>query len=209
AFMAGLLYLAGQKKITVMTWRLSDLKPAGMASGAMRSRTRQKVFQAPMREDSVILRRELQLAIAANQTLTIVDMRSEAEYWGQVLRAPRGGHIPGAILFSAGDVPATGSSVIIYGHDTVDGLVALARLVSQGGSGRALMDGWAGWAADGALPVDALTFADASRRQPQADKASPPADYRFSRPLIAAGVLVLIAFSAGYFVRWLTAGNKE
>ena len=208
-FMAGLLYLTGQKKITVMTQRLSELKSAAMAPGAARSRTRQKVFQAPMRDDSVILRRELLMTIAANQPVTIVDMRSEAEYWGRKLRAPRGGHIPGAILFSPDDAPARGSSVIIYGHDTVDGLVALARLVSQGGSGRALMDGWAGWAADGALPVDALTFADTSRHQPQAEKAPPPAYYGSPRLLIAAGVLVLIAFSAGYFVRWLTAGKKE
>lgn len=205
AFMAGLLYLAGQKKITVVTSRLSDLNSVSMAPGAARSRTRQKVFEAPMRDDNIILRNELSMAIAANQPLTIIDMRSEAEYWGQKLRAARGGHIPGAILHSPGDVPAKGSRAIIYGHDTVDGLVALARLVSQGGSVRVLMDGWAGWAADGALPVDALTFAGGR----EISKASPPAEQDNTQLFIAVGMLVLGAFAAGYFARWLTTGNKE
>lgn len=205
AFMAGLLHLAGQKKITVIKPRLSDLKAAAMAPGAMRSKTRQKVFEAPMRDDKIILRNELSMAIAANQPLTIIDMRSEAEYWGQKLRASRGGHIPGAILHSPGDVPAKGSRAVIYGHDTVDGLVALARLVSRGGSVRVLMDGWVGWAAEGALPVDALTFADPGK----ASRASPPAERDNTRLLLAAGVLVLGAFAAGYFAKWLATGNKE
>ena len=205
AFMAGLLYLAGQKKITIMVSRLDDLKDADLAPGTTRSKTRQKVFEAPMRDDAIIVRSELSMAIAANQPLTIVDMRSEAEYWGQKLRAARGGHIPGAILHSPGDVPANGSVIIIYGHDTVDGLVALTRLVSKGGSGRVLMDGWGGWAADGTLPVDAVTFAGWSKTS----KASPPTEPDNTRLLIAAGVLVLGAFGAGYFVRWLTTGSKE
>lgn len=206
-FMAGLLYVAGQNKVTVMTSRLSDQKTVELAPGMSRSKTREKVFQAQMRDGSIILRQELSQAISARQPLTILDARSEAEYWGRVLTTPRGGHVPGAILFAAGDLPLKGS-VIVYGRDTVDGLSALAQLVSQGVEVRVLMDGWAGWAADGALPVDAVTYADVSQRQQKTFKAQPPAEQGTPRLLIAAGVLMVGAFGAGYFVRWLMTGNK-
>jgi len=207
AFMAGLLHLAGQKKITVMTARLSDLKTADLASGTSRSKTREQVFQAEMRDGSLVLRNELSNAISANQPLTILDARSEAEYWGRTLRTPRGGHIPGAILLAAEDPSLTGS-VIVYGHDTVDGLSALARLVSQGAEVKVLMDGWAGWAADGALPVDAATYADVSRRAQNTARTLQSDEPGTPRLLMAAAVLIIGAFGAGYFVRWLTAGNK-
>lgn len=209
AFVAGLLYLAGQKQLTVMTARLSDLVPADAKPGLSRSKTREEVYQAEMRSGRVILRRELSQAISANRPPAILDVRSESEYWGGTLRGQRGGHIPGAILFSGENLKLSDAArVVVYGHDTFDGLVALAKLVSQGIEASVLVDGWAGWAGDGALPVDAATYAGVGQSPPAQQMTKPASGPGSTRLLIAAGVLIAGAFAAGYFVRWLGTGNK-
>lgn len=169
---AGLLYLAGQREVSILNAPLSQLAADGVTlqPGRPRSKTRERVYQAPMRDRQVLLRSELQRMLIDGRELLLLDGRSDSEYWGQRIRGMRGGHIPGAQLIASAALrngqspllPAARSGVemVAYGHDTAEGLIYLARLVAHGLAPRLLLDGWAGWAADGVLPADSLTYRD-------------------------------------------------
>lgn len=172
--MAGLLYLAGQKRVSVLmpmvkavAGEQQELKP-----GRIRSKTREAVYAAPMRDRHIILRGELRRVMASTESTLLLDGRSESEYWGQRVRGFRGGHLPGAQLLPSRTLYDGGSDVdlstysttsgssVVYGHDTAEGLIYLSRLVAKGIEPRLYLEGWVGWASDGALPVDSLTYRD-------------------------------------------------
>ncbi|MGI9381655.1 MAG: rhodanese-like domain-containing protein [Methyloligellaceae bacterium] len=219
-FMAGLLFLAGQKSVLVLTTPIAkigtELKP-----GATRSVTREAVYQAPMRSDRIVLRSELVRMIRSEASPVILDGRSEGEYWGAHIRAARGGHIPGAQhgpIPSLGDIkagqggPSSESPMawpIVYGHDARDGLAFLARLVAAGRDARVYAEGWSGWASDGALPADSATYPDlgkskATARAPVSRAASRPE--REARWRMAGLVLAGLGLAAfGYLLGRRTA----
>lgn len=185
-FLAGLLYLAGQKQVSVLTRSLAGLKANDLAfkPGLARSTTREVVYQAAMRSHVAVLRSELVQMIRSDAPPMILDGRSEKEYWGATVRAARGGHIPGAQHSPADDwkavpdlkapiVPSENAKPVVYGHDARQGLAFLARAVSAGLNARVYLEGWAGWASDGALPADAATYPD--RRARAAPAAVPTA----------------------------------
>lgn len=171
-FLAGLLYLAGQRKVSLQTIPVSELLKTAKSrtAGRPRAMTRQSVFQAPMRDASIVLRSELAHLIGAAQAPILLDGRSENEYWGKTILAQRGGHLPGAQHLPARSLTAaypgavqlprfaSGEKAIAYAQGAFDGLVYLARLINQGVEARLYLEGWAGWASDGALPADSLTF---------------------------------------------------
>jgi len=95
-FIAGVLYLAGQRKVSVLTSPLKSLPEGKMAPGISRSKTRENVYQAAMRSDLIVLRSELAGMLQSGNAPVLLDGRSESEYWGQDVRGPRGGHLPGA-----------------------------------------------------------------------------------------------------------------
>jgi len=170
--MAALLYLAGQQQISILRTPLSQLAASGrlMRPGRPRSNSREQVYQAPMRDAQLLLRSELQRRLAAGDELLLLDGRSEAEYWGQRIRGLRGGHIPGAQLVSMtaldDELPPLlpsvipGVGLVVYGHDALQGLVYLARLVERGLTPQLFIGGWASWSADGGLPADSVTYRD-------------------------------------------------
>ncbi len=224
-FVAALLYVMGQRRVSILTTPFSELKNFKSAFGEGRSRTREKIFQRPMRADSLLLRRELAQALSGHRQLVIFDARSENEYWGRELRTMRGGHIPGAQLlplslhqFAVKKRPSVqvmpGAQVVVYGRDSYESLVAMARLVASGIKVQALLDGWAGWAVDGSQPVDGATYLDlrngglhygiGGKKQLEATK-------NLSRKwLLVLGILVLLGvFMAGYFTRKIVAGKGE
>ena len=170
--MAGLLYIAGQKRVSVLVPPVTVAGAARLRPGQPRSRTREVVYAAPVRDHRIILRDELRRLVAAEGAPPLMDGRSESEYWGQRVRGLRGGHLPGAQLLPAeaiadgaegGAIPAFDETDrwVVYGHDAAEGLVYLARLVARGIEPVLYLEGWTGWASDGALPVDSLTFRDA------------------------------------------------
>ena len=140
--------------------------------------------------------------------MTILDLRTEGEYWGKTLRTLRGGHIPGAILGRPADLQGGEAPLVVYGHRTFDGLIGLTALVVRGLNPKVLMEGWAGWATDGSLPVDAATFAGTPKRKKKVAQVQPTETFDKTRLLIAGAVLALGAFAAGYFARSLKPGNK-
>lgn len=208
AFAAGLLFIAGQKRISILEPRFSDFKPGRREPGTSRSKTREQVFQTPMRSDNIILRSELSRLITANDAGTIVDLRTEAEYWSQVLRTPRGGHIPGAILAGTKEIKLDASTLVVYGHRTYEGLAGLTNLVASGINARVLMEGWAGWAADGALPVDSITFADPVKGQRKPKVVESAVKSNLAGFLIAGFVIALGAFAAGFYASFLKSRKK-
>lgn len=207
--MAGLLYLAGQKRISVLkpavkavAGERKELKP-----GRNRSKTREVVYAAPMRDQHVLLRGELHRVMASTESTLLLDGRSESEYWGQRVRGFRGGHLPGAQLLPSHTLSDGGSdlnlssfsspgSLVVYGHDTAEGLVYLSRLVAKGIEPRLYLEGWVGWASDGALPVDSLTYRDSpALGRPVQESAEGEVPWT----LILSASLAAIGLAAGGF----------
>lgn len=189
-FVAGLLYLTGQRRVSLQTQPLSAKQQAGdnRSPGRARAMTRQTVYQASMRDDSILLRSELLRLLDGAHPPPLLDGRSEAEYWGETIRAQRGGHLPGAqhlasqaVAMDDQDTRAalqafSATRPVVYAHDAFEGFVYLARLSARGVAARLYPEGWAGWASDGALPADSLTFP--GQRAVMVNKLSPAAPDR-------------------------------
>jgi thiosulfate/3-mercaptopyruvate sulfurtransferase len=210
-FVAGLLWVAGQRRVQVLAQPFGRL-PEGVAAGPGRERgmVRETVFTAPMRDGLLLLRDELR---AQRPTPLLLDGRTEGEYWGETVRAARGGHLPGAVslpalrlraALEAGDVRPVlpDGRPVAYAHDAYEGLAYLTLLVAgHGVAARLYAEGWAEWAADGALPADAVSYPE--RTPPAADKSRSPQDGGARSPALLAVTLALVAtaFLAGWYLR--------
>lgn len=218
-FMAGLLYLAGQSTVQVLT---TPIPKAGvnLEPGEARSSTRDVVFQATVRSQAIVLRSELLQAIRSATPPILLDGRSESEYWGRHVRATRGGHIPGAqhVEIAQLTIGAKGRSTtsktgidlkpVVYGHGPRDSIAFLARLIAAGRNARVYMEGWSGWASDGALPADSVTYPDLGRlaqsKQPTVSNASIG-----SRFVVAGAVLSSLGFLVGGFLLGRRTGARQ
>lgn len=195
-FMAGVLFLAGQRQVSVLIvppGRLAD------SPGTVRSTTRTAVYQKPMRDTLMLTTREL----AGAPGVPLLDGRGDREYWGEHVRAARGGHIAGADNLPAAEVraalanhaalPPLPADPVAYAHDPRESVAYFALLRAAGVAARVYVDGWKGWAADAALPVDALSFPDHA----PAFVAPPPAPGPAPWPLILAGAAVVLLVGSG------------
>ncbi|CAG1019354.1 partial Putative thiosulfate sulfurtransferase, partial [Burkholderiaceae bacterium] len=181
-FVAGLLHVAGQRSVRVLTEPVGRLLEQGAAAGAGRERgmIREAVFAAPMRDGLLLLRDELRGELRASKA-TLLDGRTENEYWGETVRAARGGHLPGAVSLPALQLRGAQNPVlpegspVAYAHDALEGFAYLTLLrAGHGVAAKLYAEGWAEWAADGALPVDSVSYPE--RAQPVAAKSQPPQD---------------------------------
>jgi thiosulfate/3-mercaptopyruvate sulfurtransferase len=206
-FVAGLLHVAGQRSVRVLTEPVGRLLEQGAAAGAGRERgmIREAVFAAPMRDGLLLLRDELRGELRASKA-TLLDGRTENEYWGETVRAARGGHLPGAVSLPALQLRGAQNPVlpegspVAYAHDALEGFAYLTLLrAGHGVAARLYAEGWAEWAADGALPVDSVSYPE--RAQPVAAKSQPPQDGGARSPALLAVTLVLVftAFIAGWW----------
>lgn len=208
-FLAGLLHLAGQRTVRVLSEPMSRLlaSRADAAPGNERGIIRAAVYTAPMRDARVVLKHELARALTAGAAV-VLDVRNESEYWGETARGARGGHLPGAVRLPAArsaPVPFDGD-VIVYGHDARDGLAAYARLLARAPTLRVYPGGWSEWAADANLPIDAATYPD---RMPAGAKSVEPAPstplaavapgLTFAQVVLALAATALIAAAGGWF----------
>ena len=213
-FMAGLLYIAGQKKTTILETVISNNSALAnrLEAGTVRGRTREKVFQASMRSQLVVLRSELLGMIRSSAPPVILDGRSEQEYWGAVVRAARGGHIPGAQLApSSGrlDRDEGDDMPVLYGHDAYEGLAMLARSLARGYPARLYLEGWAGWASDGALPADAVTYATRSPGKVFTTGRQTAGNSKlFSNSALALWVTAIACMGAGTFLGYRLKANR-
>ena len=169
-FVAGLLHVAGQREVRIVTEPVARALAGGAPAGPGRERAmvRETVFEAPMRDELLVLLPELR---AMRSMPALLDGRSDREYWGESARAARTGHLPGAISLPAVQLRAALDAVadrrpvlpqgrpVVYAHDAFEGLAYLSLLVAgHGVAARLYAEGWAEWAADGALPADAVGY---------------------------------------------------
>ncbi len=221
-FMAGVLHLAGQKKITLLHQPLTEFadnqkqkNKQFFSSGSALPPTRTVVWQALMRSENIVLHKEMQ-KLQQSGTAMILDGRSDADYWGQTIRAARGGHIPGADSspytqwqLDSNTLSANEHApVIAYAADAYTGIAYYTRLIAAGQNTRLYIDGWRRWAADARLPVDAASYPGSASRAMDPDRAlarqaSPPAlnPQRFGATnWLFWGLSVALAFCCGYIV---------
>lgn len=211
-FVAGMLYLCGQEKVSILSIpiaRGAGLKPAQMGQGTGRGMTRNPIYQGVVREDRIVLRNELAQALAATHPPPLLDGRSEDEYWGERIRAMRGGHLPGAQSLpmpKARGQMAQGAlqlslqdGLVVYADDPFESVAYFTLLrAGAGADARVFPDGWVDWANHPALPMDSVTYRDpvlagAVARRP-AKQANPG-----QTALVLGGMFTLAAFSAGFF----------
>jgi thiosulfate/3-mercaptopyruvate sulfurtransferase len=211
-FVAGLLHVAGQKRVRVLAEPVGRLLAQDAAPGRGRGMVREAVYAAPMRDDLLLLRDELRDDLRAMKA-PLLDGRTPEEYWGETARAMRAGHLPGAISLPAAQLrgaldPAAARPVlpeggaVAYAHDALEGFAYLTLLrAGHGVAAKLYAEGWAEWAADGSLPADAASHPE--RAQPAAEKSQSPQDGAARSPALLAVTLVLVvtAFIAGWFAR--------
>jgi thiosulfate/3-mercaptopyruvate sulfurtransferase len=171
---AALLYLSGQSQVAVLEGRLDHQIDAGLldsAAGRARGILRDPIHTGTWREERILLRGELAQALANGDIARLLDGRTADEYWGERIRARRGGHLPGAELAPAAQLRAAvarGESalhgeqpLVAYAHDPLTGLAYLTLLRAGLGLDVTLyLGGWREWAEDGRLPADAVSYAE-------------------------------------------------
>jgi thiosulfate/3-mercaptopyruvate sulfurtransferase len=207
-FVAGVLYLAGCRRVLVVAEPVSRSlgQGAGAGPGTARAFTRTAVFEASMRDALVVLGHELR---AMQPHPFLLDGRSEEEYWGEQVRAARGGHLPGAqslpalrlraaLVGESALLPA--GSPVVYAHDPLEGIAYFTLLrAGHGLDARVYAGGWAEWAADGALAADAVSYPD--RGAPSSSRSSEEVQPRLWWAWIAGTLgLAVAGFASGLLV---------
>lgn len=171
---AALIYLSGQSQVAVLDGPVdAQLRASGsaQAAGRIRGILRDPIHVGSWREDRILLRDELAEALADGRIDRLLDGRAAAEYWGQHVRARRGGHVPGAEPAPAAQLraavargepgPRSEVPVVAYAHDPLTGLAYLTLLRAGFGLDATLyLGGWREWADDCRLPADALSYTD-------------------------------------------------
>ena len=213
-FVAGMLYLCGQAGVSILKPRISDgagLRRASIGPGVPRAMTRNPIYQAQLRGDDVVLGSELARELAARDGPPMLDGRSDAEYWGERIRAGRGGHLPNAqsmpMALARRDIDDRRLELpkdrrfVAYGHDAFESVAYFTLLRAGAGmNDRVLLDGWVDWANHPDLPVAAETWPERSLQV-----ATPPLPWlsRWIGPLAVfnAAALMLLAGSLFYVSR--------
>ncbi|MBC8258256.1 MAG: hypothetical protein H8E38_04515 [SAR324 cluster bacterium] len=172
-FVAGILFLAGQQKLSILTVPFLELtkNSTALTPGQKRLNTRSAVHSQPFRSKLIILRTELSALTKGKQIIDLLDGRSEKEYWGESIRIFRGGHLPGAQHLPAAELRTklrnnstlvtNYNSPIVYGHNTLESVAYFSLLrAGFGVDARVFLAGWADWAVHTDLAVDSLTYPD-------------------------------------------------
>lgn len=213
-FVAGMLYLSGQAAVTVLNRPISDgagLPVSSLGPGTARGMLRQPIYEGTVRADAIVLRSELAAELQSGHSPTLVDGRPESAYWGETIRACRGGHLPGAQSLpmaelrtevGRGQMRLPPGPFVVYGHDPFES-VAYFTLARAGGrtQARVLPGGWVEWANHPTLPMDAETYPDsvaapiAAQPTPAAQPAKP------AGAAVAAIVGLLILITSGWYLR--------
>jgi len=174
-FIAGWLYISGQQRIHIVTADmatvLKHVKKSGEKIGKPThpSTTRLTVFSQAPRTNKILTNSEVLVLLKNKEsTTTVLDGRSEAEYWGRRIRAVRGGHLPGAVWLANPNAPPgfTANDIVAYAHDAIDGLALLSQLTLSDIDARLYLGGWADWAHRGYLPADAESFPVTNQQRP-------------------------------------------
>ncbi|MHB8408923.1 MAG: sulfurtransferase [Acidiferrobacterales bacterium] len=213
-FVAGLLYLAGQSRVAVLTAPLTPLLARSpSAPGTPRGMFRNPVYEGRPRAGLIVLREELARALQSPRPPYLLDGRSRASYWGRRIRALRGGHLPGAqplpmaalrldVAQHDVELPLV-TSAVVYANNAYDSIAYFTLLRAGAGfDARVYPGGWEDWAYHTGLPVDAETYRERPRAAaaftPVTDAGRPDSDKSITS--VFAG-LVLAAVTGYYLGR--------
>jgi thiosulfate/3-mercaptopyruvate sulfurtransferase len=211
-FVAGMLYLCGQASVSVLTAPVTQgaaLPMSQLGPGTPRAMTRNPIYQATVRDDDLLLRTDLARELDAGDAPPLLDGRSGAEYWGEHIRAWRGGHLPGAQSLpmdsARRELDAHGIELpkertfVAYGHDAFESVAYFTLL--RAGSGipaRVLVDGYADWADHPDLPLASQTYPDRQPVQGAALAQQPaPGFARWLPPLAMFNTAALLVLAGG------------
>ncbi|MDA8094202.1 MAG: hypothetical protein M0T84_09890 [Betaproteobacteria bacterium] len=211
-FVAGVLYLAGQSRVAVLTAPLTPLIAQGPAApGTTRGMFRNPVYQGRPRAGLIVLRGELARALRGAHPPYLLDGRSLASYWGRRIRAARGGHLPGAqplpmpalrlaVVAGAVQLPPVASAVA-YANDAYDSIAYFTLLrAGSGFAARVYPGGWMDWADHTGLPVDSETFDRGPLQTPGRPVPVAPSARPKSDSLARFAAAVLLAAITGYYL---------
>ncbi len=209
-FVAGMLYLSGQREVSILAQPVSKgagLAPEALGPGTPRAMTRNPVYQGTVRGADIVLRSELARALAAPGAPPLLDGRSDAEYWGERIRAWRGGHLPGAqslpIEAARSELAAgrlalpVGKHFVVYGHDAFESVAYFTLLEAAGIDARVLLEGWADWADHPDLPVASETYPDRVAKPAVAREPAP-----WLVPLSVFNLLAVLLLAGGLAYAW-------
>lgn len=211
-FVAGVLYLAGQSRVAVLTAPLTPLVAHGPAvPGRARGMFRNPVYRGQPRVGLIVLRRELARALRGPHPPYLLDGRSRASFWGQRIRALRGGHLPGAqplpmsalrlaVAAHAVQLPPVDSAVV-YANNPYDSISYFTLLRAGAGfAAKVYPGGWMDWADHTGLPVDSETFYERSTHTPvRSSSVAAPVKPR-PDPIAPVVVGLLLAAITGYYL---------
>ncbi len=144
-FVAGVLYLAGQRRISILMPAISSLATVVLQAGERGSKTRENVFRSLMRDQALILANELAQMISEDKPLAIFDIRIKAQRQEFENESQITGSMALPIETQKFVAMTRGKDAIVYGRDSKDGIAALARLESADMPVKALLGGWSGW----------------------------------------------------------------
>jgi len=179
-FVAGVLFLLGQAQVQVLRPRLTGLLNAHrlpVGTGAGSAMVAQPLFQGQARSRLIVFRGELLRALRSGDPPVLLDGRSDARYWGKVVTARRGGHIPGARSLPVDALQLQGQSspqavdvppdAIVYAQTPESSIAYFTRLTAGlGVHVRVFARGWRDWADHTAMPVDAETLPSSATAAP-------------------------------------------
>jgi len=205
-FVAGVLFLLGQAQVRVLSPRLTALLnahrvPVGTGTGT--SMVAQPLFQGQARAGLIVFRGELLRALRSSHPPVLFDGRSDARYWGKVVTARRGGHIPGARSLPADTLQTRGSSAqrtvdvpagaIAYAQTPASTIAYFTRLTAGlGAPVRVFVQGWRDWADHTAMPVAAETLPSSFPSATPPPRSAPRGGTSVSASLFAVSITSLL-----------------
>ncbi|MDA8390919.1 MAG: hypothetical protein M0Z76_09365 [Gammaproteobacteria bacterium] len=212
-FVAGILYLAGQRQVVIVRrpltpWLASH--PAATGPGQIHGLFRTVYYTAWPRTRLVVFRRPLAHALRGAAPPYLLDGRPLNQYTGQCIRSLRGGHIPAAQPLPFSRLAPLGARIspppgvrqtVAYAQNPYRSIAYFTALHLDGWPARVFAGGWRDWSDHTNLPVDSETYARAPARGKSAGPtAAARTDYT-PRILAAAGLLVLCATITWYSLR--------
>ncbi|MHB8252584.1 MAG: sulfurtransferase [Acidiferrobacter sp.] len=208
-FVAGILYLAGQRRVEVVyrpftAWIAAHPKAVG--AGSAHGMFREPVYVAWPRTRLIVLRHELARIVRLGSRSYLMDGRPLAEYWGRQIVGLRGGHIPGAQSFPMANLRQALAaravqlppvrSIIAYDTDPYQSIAYFAFLRVLGLPARVFPGGWLSWSYHTHLPVDDATYPTGDRGAYRTPAVASPGDGGpLGSEMVAVWVAVLITAS--------------
>ncbi len=211
-FVAGILFLAGQQKVTILANPIQKEidKTKNQTPGLIRNKTRLAVHHTPIRDELIILRNEMATLLKGKTPQDLLDGRSENEYWGEIIRSARGGHLPGAQHLPATKLRAMlkhdsahfqeYATPIVYAHNPMESLAYFTLLRAGFGIGaRVYIAGWRDWAMHTSLAADSVSY---PYKEASSTKTAHTAAIERNNALLVAAVLILagiVLMAGGYY----------